>query len=409
MNRTTGSTRARLASSGPHARARAFLGVVIVVASFAGIACSKTERSAPAGVSDAAASTGAASVAAPVEPVIPRCDESTCSDKCTCGETGTCKGGHCAREPEWKIEELALGAGSFGCARYTNGRVQCAGQNALGQLGRGMRTPNTKNQSPATVKEVADATRIVAGAAHACALAKDGRVWCWGSGANGELGSGTAEGSSTPRLVAGLADATALWAGNTHTCAIRKSGAVACWGVNDRGQLGDGTKENRSSPVEVKGVAGATRLALAFYHSCAVAKDGLVLCWGQRGAPVGGVAVPLGVPKSDQIGASQDELCVGAAGKVSCFGPSMNKTLTLVPGFTDATQLSGGDGLMCALRKNGTVTCGDWWAASDGKVTDKSADARALAVGGSFECIVGKDDHVACNAALPTKTVIEQL
>ncbi|MEA2750503.1 MAG: hypothetical protein QOI41_4646, partial [Myxococcales bacterium] len=260
MNRTTGSTRARLASSGPHARARAVLGVVIVVASFAGIACSKTERSAPAGVSDAAASTGAASVAAPVEPVIPRCDESTCSDKCTCGETGTCKGGHCAREPEWKIEELALGAGSFGCARYTNGRVQCAGQNALGQLGRGMRTPNTKNQSPATVKEVADATRIVAGAAHACALAKDGRVWCWGSGANGELGSGTAEGSSTPRLVAGLADATALWAGNTHTCAIRKSGAVACWGVNDRGQLGDGTKENRSSPVEVNGVAGATRL-----------------------------------------------------------------------------------------------------------------------------------------------------
>jgi hypothetical protein len=130
---------------------------------------------------------------------------------------------------------------------------------------------------------------------------------------------------------------------------------------------------------------------------------------GQRGAPLGGVAVPLGVAKSDGIGATQDELCVSTAGKVSCFGPSMNKTLTLVPGFADATLLAGGDGLMCALRKSGVVTCGDWWAAADGKVTDKATDARTVAVGGSFECIVGKDDHIACNAALPTKSVIEQL
>lgn len=191
---------------------------------------------------------------------------------------------------------------------YTNGRVQCAGQNSLGQLGRGARTPGKGLESPATVKEVEGATRIVAGAAHACA----------------------------------------------------------------------------------------------------VAMDGLVLCWGQRGAP-SGVAAPLGVPKSDQIGASQDELCVGGAGKVSCFGPSMTKTLTVVPGFADATQLSGGDGLMCALRKNGTVTCGDWWAAADGKVADRATEARGLAVGGASECVVGKDDVVTCNAGLPTKAVVEQL
>jgi alpha-tubulin suppressor-like RCC1 family protein len=400
---TTRSLRARLARSG------SLLGLLGLgfAGALAGVACSKADRATPSGSSDAAPPSASAVIA--TELVIPRCDESTCSDKCTCGETGTCKGGHCVREPEWQVEELALGVGSFGCARYTNGRVQCAGQNANGQLGRGTRTPNTKNEPPTTVKEVSDVTRIVAGREHACALAKDGRVWCWGAGANGELGSGTAEGSVTPRPVAGLADAIGLWVGNAHTCAIRKTGAVACWGVNDRGQLGDGTKENRSSPVEVKGVAGATKLALAFYHSCAVAKDGLVLCWGQRGAPQGGVAVPLGVPKSDQIGATQDELCVSTAGKVSCFGPSMNKTLTLVPGFADATLLAGGDGLMCALRKGGIVTCGDWWAAADGKVTDKATDARTVAVGGSFECIVGKDDHIACNAALPTKSVIEQL
>ena len=391
-------------------------GLLVALSGVAGLvgcdSCSnKADRSTSddAGAAVPSSAPSAVASAGADRPVTPWCDPASCTDACTCGEASACTGGRCVRDAAWKIEEIALGRSSFGCARYTNGRVQCAGQNSLGQLGRGATTPGKRLESPASVTDVAGATRVVAGNAHACALAKDGRVWCWGSGENGELGSGTAQSSATPHLVAGLSDATALWAGNMHTCAIKRTGGVVCWGVNDRGQLGDGTKVNRASPVEVTGVAGATKLALASYHSCAVAKDGLVLCWGQRGAPNSGLAAPLGVPKSDLIGASQDELCVGAAGKVSCFGPSMTKTLALVPGFTDATQLSGGDGLICALRKNGTVTCGDWWAAADGKVTDKATEAHGLAVGGAFECILGKDDLVSCNGALPTKTVIEQL
>jgi alpha-tubulin suppressor-like RCC1 family protein len=202
--------RARLARSGT------LLGLVgfVLAGVLADVACSRTDRSTPSGSSDAAPASASAVIV--TEPVIPRCDESTCSDECTCGETATCKGGHCVREREWQVEELALGVGSFGCARYTNGRVQCAGQNANGQLGRGTRTPNPKNESPATVKDVRDVRRIVAGREHACALAKDGRVWCWGAGANGELGSGTAEGSPTPRPVAGLTDAIGLGVGNAR-------------------------------------------------------------------------------------------------------------------------------------------------------------------------------------------------
>jgi hypothetical protein len=340
------------------------------------LACSKKEVPSAAVPPDAAPS---ASVAiAPAAPVIPRC-EASCTDACTCGETAKCTAGACVRGAEWKIEELALGAGAtFGCARYANGRVQCAGQNASAELGRATATGKTAKQSPALVPGVTDATHIALGDHYACALVKDGHVWCWGSSEKGETGAGTFEVSAPPRAVMGLSDATALSAGSKHACAIRRGGSVVCWGLGDRGQLGDGTKANHASLVEVKDVAGATSLALATYHSCAVA-------------------------------VSQDEVCVGTAGKVSCFGPSMAKTLTVVPGFADATQIVGSEGLLCAMRKGGTVTCGDWWGASDGKVGDRAKDARLLAVGGSWECAVGKDDHITCNAAMPTKTVIEQL
>jgi hypothetical protein len=371
------------------------------------LACSKKEAPSAAVPPDAAAS--ASVVVAPAAPVIPRC-EASCSDGCTCGETAKCTAGACVRGAEWKIEELALGAGAtFGCARYSNGRVQCAGQNASAELGHATATGKTTKQSPALVPDVTDATHIALGDHYACALVKDGHVWCWGASEKGETGAGTFEASAPPRAVTGLSDATVLSAGNKHACAIRRGGSVVCWGLGDRGQLGDGAKANHASLVEVKDVAGATSLALATYHSCAVAKDGAVLCWGQRGG-ANGVPAPLaGAAKSDQLGVSQDEVCVGTAGKVSCFGPSMAKTLTVVPGFADATQIAGSEGLLCAMRKGGTVTCGDWWGASDGKVGDRAKDARLLAVGGSWECVVGKGDHITCNAAMPTKTVIEQL
>lgn len=364
-----------------------------------------------------AASTGSvavpvtASASAAAAPAPSPCGEgATCSAQCPCGTHAACNAGRCERETGWKIEELALGGATYGCARYTNGQVFCAGQNAMAQLGRGTRAANGTSayEAPAQVTGVTDAVSLGAGVFSACALVKDGHVWCWGLGGSGETGTGALDVSTSAKPVIGLTDAVALGVGNSHACAIRRGGTVVCWGYNDRGQVGDETTENRNTPAAVKGVTGATALALGFQHSCAGTRSAGLFCWGARGGPMG---VPVRVTdfgKDDHVGAGQSDTCVGS-GTVSCFGPAFHTLPKPVLGFTDATQLVGNGSTLCALRKGGRVTCGDWTKSVDGKVADRRADSRLVAVGGSWECTVGKSERVVCNDAHPAKAALEQL
>ena len=57
-----------------------------------------------------------------------------------------------------------------------------------------------------------------------------GRVSCWGSNDNGQLGDGTTVDHFTPQLVPGVMDAVEVAAGELHACARRATGGVVCWG-----------------------------------------------------------------------------------------------------------------------------------------------------------------------------------
>ena len=87
------------------------------------------------------------------------------------------------------------------------------------------------------------------GCAHACALGKNGAVFCWGSNANRELGVG---GGDTAKPVVALQGADGVTVGCRHTCAWKK-GAAYCWGDNTERQLGSGTV-NSTNPVQVMGL-----------------------------------------------------------------------------------------------------------------------------------------------------------
>lgn len=84
------------------------------------------------------------------------------------------------------------------------------------------------------------AVQVVAGDAHSCAVDANGRVFCWGSNAYGQLGQPLDLAAiSVPRQVElpTRVRAVRLAAGSEHTCALTERDNLVCWGRNATGQL----------------------------------------------------------------------------------------------------------------------------------------------------------------------------
>ena len=183
---------------------------------------------------------------------------------------------------------ISVGA-QHACAVLGSGAVACWGGNRFGQLG----TPTIEagsHPSPSVVAGLPPAIGVVAGDSFTCALLRDGTARCWGANSSGELGGGDID--SLPHNVPSpVADAsgpltglTALVAGGRHACALAAEGQVRCWGADDTGQLGEGSPGSPRMPATaVPGVAGATALAAGGDHACAVLADGWLRCWGDAG------------------------------------------------------------------------------------------------------------------------------
>ncbi len=102
---------------------------------------------------------------------------------------------------------------------------------------------------------------ISAGSAHTCGVSASGGGYCWGSDANGQLGSqavaacavasGTQPCTRVPALVAGGLTFGSISAGTQHSCGLTAGRVAYCWGLNDRGQLGDGSTGRSVTPVLV--------------------------------------------------------------------------------------------------------------------------------------------------------------
>jgi len=148
------------------------------------------------------------------------------------------------------------------------------------------------------------AAELSAGEYFTCMRAVDGRVACWGSNGQGELGDGTRGGSSGPswRADPRTIDApegtrfSAVTTGVASAYAIDTEGRLWAWGWNERGQLGLGTAAvgvNALSPVEVPHPLGNAweRVEAVRTHAdtrgpdlhvCAFSR-GELWCWGANG------------------------------------------------------------------------------------------------------------------------------
>lgn len=93
-------------------------------------------------------------------------------------------------EKGW-AQQVAV-SGEITCVRLTDGTVQCAGDNSAGAIGQGLDVDYLMFFVP--IGGIADrVVQVAAASGTVCALAKTGRVACWGSNAHGELGHGTTD------------------------------------------------------------------------------------------------------------------------------------------------------------------------------------------------------------------------
>jgi alpha-tubulin suppressor-like RCC1 family protein len=108
--------------------------------------------------------------------------------------------------------------------------------------------------TPTAVHSARRFLQIEAGMNHVCAVSTDNRGFCWGRGAEGQLGNAAFDVIShgmKPQLVRGGLIWHQLSAGGLHSCGVTTDNVAYCWGYNGKGQLGDGTQASRSRPVRV--------------------------------------------------------------------------------------------------------------------------------------------------------------
>ena len=155
--------------------------------------------------------------------------------------------------------EVSAGS-SFACGITLSLRALCWGRNDLGQLGRpttetcaqGNFSGRACGRTPLSVSGSQRFVMVTAGLRHACGVTVDGDAYCWGRNSIGELGSGELiTNSSVPVLVAGGVRFRAVSAGDRHTCGEGTDGELYCWGSNAWGQLGTGDTHLWLEPARV--------------------------------------------------------------------------------------------------------------------------------------------------------------
>ncbi len=317
------------------------------------------------------------------------------------------------------------------CALLEDGSVRCWGENFSGQLGNGS---TTNSRVPVSVVNLGGrATAITARGGHTCALLEDSRVRCWGSNRFGQLGNGTTTNSPVPVTVAHLdGQATAVVAGGRHTCALLEDSNVRCWGYNAFGQLGNDSTTNSSTPVTVTNLGGrATAITAGWGHTCALLEDGSVRCWGRnRYGQVGSDSFPQSSVPVSIIALRRKAIAIAAGdyhtcalledGSVRCWGynafgqlgngaitrSSLPVTVFNLGQWT--TAIAAGGFHTCALLEDGSVRCwgynrygqlGDGSTTSSGlpvTVVNLGERATAIAAGESHTCALLEDGSIQC-------------
>lgn len=116
-----------------------------------------------------------------------------------------------------------------------------------------------------------------------CGIA-GGKLFCWGTNGEGQLGSGGTTSYEAPHQVGTLSNWSIVSQGGQDSCAINTSGQLYCWGVNAGGEDGVNTTTENNSPVQVGTATDWTAIAIGTPDACGIA-GGSLYCWGLNDDP----------------------------------------------------------------------------------------------------------------------------
>jgi alpha-tubulin suppressor-like RCC1 family protein len=271
-----------------------------------------------------------------------------------CANNVMCQMGRCLDEPG----DIAAG-GNFSVVALLDGTLEAWGGDEAGQIGDDpngftSQCPNAICRfQPVAIQGPTNVKKVAAGWDHACAVQGDGKLFCWGSNAEGQLGHDPATDKScnvgldggvldggipfkcnwTPTEVTLPAKVVDVAAGKGFTCARTDTKDVYCWGTKTNavtGRTGVGFDFNPNklggfaSDVEEISVAGTTQPT----HGCGRRTDGTIMCWG----------------KNDY-------------GQLGQAMPAVSATPIAVQNITQAVRIVTGENTSCAYRQDGTSKC----------------------------------------------------
>ena len=244
------------------------------------------------------------------------------------------------RRPDFsRPDELETGLKkAVECAR-SRGAVACRGTDERGLLGRGQ--VGVSQPSWVTIDGFDDAVDVDLSLTEsfACVLRRSGEVWCWGMNLfdvlgrrvprfQGDVSMDRAVGA--PAKIDGLPSVVELVVDAFHACAIAGDGGVYCWGNNGLGQVVDPRVDGRDAvypPVRVALPGRSKAVHLQDSQSCALQESGELSCWGGAapawlggGPAYGPVVVERNVRHvtTDHV---KSETCVDARSGVHCWSP----------------------------------------------------------------------------------------
>jgi alpha-tubulin suppressor-like RCC1 family protein len=207
----------------------------------------------------------------------------------------------------------------------------------------------------------------------------DGRVYCWGWNADGELGTDGGTDSPTPVNIlwhgAPLDAVTEIWGGHATLCARQKYAGIYCWGSNVAGQLGLGADASPTQAAPIPFGPQDTRstgnldVAIGWGHVCVLPPNGMVWCAGWNGE------YELGWGLRTDSDAAACAHClptpVPVLGPAGVGGP-----------LTHVVQLSAGWASTCARTDDGLVYCWGY----NGDATSRGATGHTPGTLGDVPC-----------------------